>query len=293
VRLSRTQSVPFEFDQCIVKEDGALVFHFNADGFLQRYMSCNSLTIEPYSYFVFDFADKFDETKFMDVKLPGADRWNITVYPFRVKYGSTYEIMIDPEEYNEPWVELNRLPTGYYLDGVQWLTTYEPSSSGPDRIKTWFTIAKSATAPTTVATTARAPTPAIVVPVCPMACSGKGRCQAGNTCLCDIGFEMDLVLGCKTTETTAATTVGTPAPIAVTQPVDTIATTLGTATPEPSRTVDPKLLTGTFTGTKAPTAPPKTQGGVITTTTVPTTTGGASSLVFSAVVAISAVVLAF
>jgi hypothetical protein len=286
--LSRTHSAPFEFDQCTIKEDGAFVFHIDENGYLERYLSCNSFTFEAYSSFVFDFDDTFDETKYADVKLGTENRWNLTFYPVRVKYGSSYEIQIDPDQYTEPFIELNRLPDGYYLDGAQWLTTLELNDDTPDLVKTWFTIAKSDVALTTPPSTARAPTPAVVVPSCPMNCNGKGRCLTGNTCMCNAGFTVDAVLGCKAGETTAPTQAGaTKAPVIATASVVPPSTKAVVKTAEPTRTADPKLFTGTFTGQKAPTPARVTQPGQVVGTT-----NSAAAVVVSSVVALVALALA-
>jgi len=233
---------------------------------------------------VFDFDDAFDESKYADVKLAGENRWNLTFHPVRVRYGSSYEIQIDPEQYNEPEVYLNRLPDGYYLDGIQWLTTLELNDNTPDLIKTWFTITKATAAPSTPPSTVRAPV-SVPVPSCPMNCNGQGRCVAGNTCTCNNGFTTDPQLGCKAGETTKATVPGaSTAPVIATKMISQVSLKTGTQKVEGTVTKDPKLFSGTYTGTKAATNGKPTVPGA-------TTTGSGAAMTVSSVVALVAVAL--
>jgi hypothetical protein len=298
--LSKTQSVPWEFEKCNITADGAVVFNMDENGFLVRYLSCNSLALDDYAHLVFDFANKFDETKMAVHKLPDeADgkRWNFTLTTFRVKFGSPSSILVGDRTgpfgtyYIEPYVEINRLPPGYELDGINWLTTLEIKSFGEwDLVKTWFTIFKpnpSATTSTSTSTAATTTRPTQAPPkLCPQGCSSSGTCDTTTgTCTCAQGFVADPVSGCKaiiettTTPPPGATTTTlrtvVQETVAVTQPPSVVQTV------EPTVPVDTNQFTGTFTGTKAPVA---TRPGVPGATPAPTVaeTTSASQLVLSA-----------
>lgn len=279
--LSRTQSVPFEFSECKTKEDGVLLFHINPNRYLERQLSCNSLEWEDYTSVVFDFANTFNEDNLKDIKLPNEDRWNFTFNIVRVKYASSFDIAIDPENYLEPWVELNRLPKGYYLSGADWLTTITFNSGKMDVVKTWFTVEKAAAQVTTTATPVRVTVTTAAPPKCPKDCNSHGTCQSSNSCLCSTGFLTDATEGCVA-ESEATTALSTTAPPTITTAAGFSGTTAASVavTAEPTRTVDPNVLTGTFTGTKATTRPPL---GVTTSSgsATPAATDSAAQVVLS------------
>jgi hypothetical protein len=297
--LSKTQSVPWEFEKCNITADGAVVFNMDENGFLVRYLSCNSLALDDYAHLVFDFANKFDETKMAVHKLPDepdGKRWNFTLTTFRVKYGSASSILVGNRTsafgtyYIEPWVEINRLPPGYELDGDNWLTTLELKNFGEwDLVKTWFTIFKpnpSATTPTTTSTAATTRPTQAPQKLCPQGCSGSGTCDTlTGTCNCSAGFVVDDVRGCKAnSETTTtlppgATTTTLPTVVQVTVEVTQQSTTMQTV--EQTLPVDPNQFTGTFTGTKAPVATRPVPGTTRAPSTVAETTS-ASQIVLSA-----------
>lgn len=280
--LSRSVSIPFEFNDCKVKEDGVLLFHVDSNGYLERQLSCNSLEMSDYSSVVFDFANKFDESKLVDIKLPGENRWNFTFNIIRVKYASPYDVKIDPAVVGqEPYVELNRLPDDYFLSGIDWFTTITYNSGKFDIIKTWFTVEKAEGTTTTTAATTRPPTVATQPPpMCPKDCNGHGVCSTGNTCQCDVAFKADSVEGCIAIMEDTTTGVTSSIATLQTQPLSGTTVVTEVRTTEPTRTKDPNLASGTFTGTKAPTNPPI--GQVTTTTAGLSTTAGVAQVVLSA-----------
>jgi hypothetical protein len=275
-----------------VKEDGVLLFHVEQQGLprapalvqLARDVgllvrSCSTLTTSSTRRSSVDSSSS-----------PGENRWNFTFNIIRVKYASAVRRQDRPDAVvgQEPYVELNRLPKGYFLSGVDWFTTITYNSGKLDIIKTWFTVekAESARPPRPRRRRARRPSPTQPPPQCAKDCSGHGVC---------VDWQHVPVRRCSSRPTVSraalrimeVTTVGSTIALSTvqTQPLSTTTQSVQPIPTEPSRTKDPNLASGTFTGTKVQTQPPITQ--VKTTAPVASTTAGVAQVVLS----VSAVVL--